>query len=141
MILYLGTSSLVKLYVEEQHAEAVRQWVRDAEIVATCRVAYTETVSALDGCYQDKQLSKDEYERVIQVFSEDWPSFVSLDFDEVRAGQLIKKYGLRRFDAMHLSAAKIICGEQSSLSFGFSSFDRKLCDAAAAEGMRVLTIV
>ena len=140
MILYLGTSSLIKLYVEEPHSNAVRQWVRDAEIVATCKVAHTETVSALDSCYQDKQLSKQEYERIIRAFSEDWPSFASVDFDEVRAGQLIKKYGLRRFDAMHLSAAKMICGERPSLSFGFSSFDPKLCEAAAAEGMRVLTI-
>ncbi len=140
MILYLGTSSLVKLYVEETYSAAVRQWVRDAEIVATCKVAYTETVSALDSCYQDRHLSKQEYEQIIRAFSDDWPSFASVDFDEVRAGQLIKKYGLRRFDAMHLSAAKMICGERTSLSFGFSSFDQRLCDAAAAEGMRVLTI-
>jgi len=140
VILYLGTSSLIKLYVEEPHSNTVRQWVRDAEIVATCKVAHTETVSALDSCYQDKQLSKQEYERIIRAFSDDWPSFASVDFDEVRAAQLIKKYGLRRFDAMHLSAAKMICEERPALSFGFSSFDRKLCEAAAAEGMRVLTI-
>lgn len=35
MILYLDTSALVKLYVEEAHSDDVREWVDDAEIVAT----------------------------------------------------------------------------------------------------------
>ena len=46
MILYLDTSSLVKLYVEEVHAVTVKGWVEDAELVATCRVAHLETISA-----------------------------------------------------------------------------------------------
>ena len=48
MILYLDTSALVKLYVEEAHTDDVRGWVDEAEIVATCRVAYPEAVSALN---------------------------------------------------------------------------------------------
>ena len=48
MILYLDTSALVKLYVEEAHTDDVRGWVDAAEIVATCRVAYPEAVSALN---------------------------------------------------------------------------------------------
>lgn len=140
MILYLGTSSLVKLYVEERHSSEVHQWVRDAEIVATCKVAYTEAVSAFESCLREGQLSQQEYDQIIKVFASDWQSFASVDFDEVLAGQMIKKYGLRRFDAMHLSSAKLICGGRPSLSFGFSSFDGRLCHAAATEGMRVLTI-
>jgi predicted nucleic acid-binding protein len=37
MILYLDTSSLVKLYIEEIYSERVREWADDAEILATCR--------------------------------------------------------------------------------------------------------
>jgi predicted nucleic acid-binding protein len=40
VILYLDTSSLVKLYVEEMHSDKVREWLEEAELVATCRVAY-----------------------------------------------------------------------------------------------------
>ena len=43
MILYLDTSSLVKLYVEEVHADRVKEWVDEAEMVGTCRVAFPET--------------------------------------------------------------------------------------------------
>ena len=37
MILYLDTSSLVKLYVEEKYSDDVRQWVEEAEIIEIIR--------------------------------------------------------------------------------------------------------
>ena len=42
MILYLDTSALVKLYVEEDGSEEVSTAVRDASRVATSAVAYPE---------------------------------------------------------------------------------------------------
>ena len=43
MIIYLDTSSLVKLYVEEAYSESVREWTAEAEVIATCRVAHPES--------------------------------------------------------------------------------------------------
>jgi len=48
MILYLDTSSIVKLYVEEDHSRSVREWLEDADVVATCRVAFPEAFSAMN---------------------------------------------------------------------------------------------
>ena len=138
MILYLGTSSLVKLYVDEPNAETIREWVREAEIVATCRVAYMETMSAFERRFREKDFSKDDYGRLVEGFSRDWPAFVTVDFDELEAGSLMKKYGLRRFDAIHLSAAKCIKKARNDISLFFSSADEKLNCAAAAEGLEVL---
>lgn len=138
MILYLGTSSLVKLYVKEPYSEAVRKWFGKAEIIATCRVAYTETVSALDIRFNHGDIALGDYDRLLKVFSDDWTNYAVIDFDEIEAGNLAKKYGIRRFDAMHLSAAKLLQDEADSLSIKFSSFDIKLCDAATAEGLHVL---
>ena len=60
-----------------------------------------------------------------------------LDFDEWEAGVLVRKYGLRGFDAVHLSSAKMM-RQDGDLAFFFSSFDEKLNKAAAAEGFEVL---
>ena len=139
MILYLGTSSLVKLYMEEDRSDAVRGWVKEAEIVATCRVAYTEVISALELKYRQKDLSKSEYDHIVKRFSQDWLNFAIVDFDEREAGLFVKKYGLTRFDAMHLSAAKLIKKESRDILLSFSSADENLCRAAAAEGIGVLT--
>lgn len=139
MILYLGTSSLVKLYVEEEYSDVVRGWVRDAEIVATCRVAYTEIISALEIKFKQNDISKSEYELIVKRFSQDWLDLAIVDFDEREAGLFVKKYGLKRFNAIHLSAAMLIKKVQNGISLAFSSVDEKLCKAAAAEGLKVIT--
>lgn len=139
MILYLGSSSLVKLYVEEAYSNCVREWVKEAEMVATCRIAYTEIISALDIRYKKKDLSKKNFNFLVKWFSRDWNHYVVVDFDEIEAGRLVKKYRLRRFDAIHLSAAKLLKSKKNDIHLSFSSADEKLCRAAAAEGLRVLT--
>ena len=139
MILYLGTSSLAKFYMEESYSNVVREWIKQAEIVATCRVAYTEIISALEKRLKDNDLSQKDYDTVVKSFSDDWQNFAIIDFDEKEAGLFVKKYGLNRFAAIHLSAAKIIQKAQKDISLEFSSTDENLCKAAAAEGLQVLT--
>lgn len=139
MILYLGTSSLAKLYVEEQSSNVLREWAKQAEIVATCRVTYTEMISALEKRFKNNDLSQKDYDMVVKSFSEDWQNFAIVDFDEKESGLFVKKYGLKRFAAMHLSAAKFIRKEHKDISVAFSSLDEELCRAAASEGINVLT--
>jgi predicted nucleic acid-binding protein len=128
----------VKLYVEEAHSKAVRKWVEEAEIVATCRVAYPETVSAMTRRSKAGDLSKKEYDFLVTGFSREWNHFAAIDFDEFEAGRLVRKYGLRGLDAIHLSSAKLLNVNQNNISLSFSSFDDKLNNAATAEGLVVL---
>jgi len=138
MILYLGTSSLATLYIEEKYSGVLREWAKDAEIVATCRVAYTEMISALDKRFKNNDLSQENYDKVVKRFSEDWQNLAIVDFDEKESGLIVKKYGLKRFAAIHLSAAKLIQKECKDVYIAFSSLDEDLCKAAAAEGLKVL---
>jgi predicted nucleic acid-binding protein len=138
LIFYLDTSSLVKLYVEELHAEKVREWVKEAELVATCRIALPETISALDRRFKNRDFSKKDYQLLIERFNKDWLHFIALDFDETEAGRLVRKHGLKGFDAIHLSSVKILRGN-ADLDLFFSSFDEKLNKAALAENIRVLS--
>jgi len=138
MILYLGTSSLAKLYVKEINSDKVRDWVKNAEIVATCRVAYTEMISALELRVKQNDLSKNDYDLIMKSFSKDWLNFAIIDFDDREAGSLVKKYGLTRFAAIHLSAAKLIKKEHHDISVSFSSVDESLRKAALTEGLKTL---
>ncbi len=139
MILYLDTSSLVKLYVQEPHASLVKKWTQEAEIVATCRIAYPETMSAINRRFRQGDLAEKEHEFLISKFSREWGRFVAVDFDELKAGRLVQLYGLRGFDAVHLSAAKLLKDSQDNISLSFSSFDEKLNESASAEGLTVLS--
>jgi predicted nucleic acid-binding protein len=137
LILYLDTSSLVKLYVEEVHSSVVKEWVEDAELVATCRVAHPETLSAFHRRFQSGDFSKPDFKILTAGFVEDWRKYVAVDFDETEAGLLVGKYGLKGFDAVHLSSAKMM-RQDADLDLFFSSFDNRLNNAAAAEGFQVL---
>ncbi|MBI3755669.1 MAG: type II toxin-antitoxin system VapC family toxin [Deltaproteobacteria bacterium] len=139
MIIYLDTSSLVKLYVEEAHSDAVRRWMEEAEILATCRIAYPEMVSALNRRLRQGDISKKEYNLLTAKFFKEWIDFAVIDFSEIEAGDLIDKYGLRGFDAVHLSAAKLLKDKQTDIALSFSSFDEKLNKAASSEGFTILS--
>lgn len=140
MILYLGTSSLIKLYVEEAGSKTVRQWLNEAEIVATCRIAYTEAIAALDMRFKKGDLPEKDYNRICEAFTRDWNNIAVVDFDELEAGRLVKKYGLSRLDAIHLSAARKILGADKMITMAFSSASEHLCKAAASEGLKVLPL-
>jgi predicted nucleic acid-binding protein len=138
VILYLDTSSLVKLYVMEAHSGLARSWAQEAEILATCRVAYPEMISALNRRFRMGDLSRGEYDLLIKAFTGDWRHFAVIDFDEIAAGRLAAMYGLRGFDAVHLSAAKRLSSAAGTPSMAFSSFDDNLNAAARAEKLTVL---
>jgi uncharacterized protein len=138
LILYLDTSSLVKLYVTEAHSGLVRSWAEEVEILATCRVAYPEMISALNRRFRTGDLRRGDYDLLVKTFTDEWGHFAAIDFDEIEAGRLAELYGLRGFDAVHLSACKLLKSSKGAPSVAFSSFDEKLNNAAAAEKLKVL---
>ena len=138
MLLYLDTSSLVKLFIEEEHSDRVRKWLDVVDVVLTCRVAYAEAVSAFSRRHREGGLMQAEFRRVVGAFDKQWESFGRLDFDERLAGRLAAKHALRGFDVIHLSAARMLLSAGRGTSIAFSSFDTRLNSAAAKEGMTVL---
>lgn len=138
MILYLDTSSLVKLYVDERYSADVKKWVDDAEIVATCRVAFPEAISALTRRYRAGDMAVQAYTSVVKDFTSEWEAYAVIDFDERDAGRLVEKHGLRGFDAIHLSSARLLRSQIKGAPVLFSSFDEALNRSAAAERLTVL---
>ena len=138
MLLYLDTSSLVKLFIEEQHSDRVREWADAVDVVLTCRVAYAEVVSAFSRRHREGGLRPADYRKVMRAFDGQWESFGRLEFDERVAGRLAAKHALRGFDAIHLSAARMLISDARGTSIAFSSFDNRLNRAAAKENMTVL---
>lgn len=137
MILYLDTSSLVKLYLEEAHSDSVRQWVEEAEIIATSRVAYPETMSALTRRTRSGDISRSGFEKVREAFNDQWDQLAKISMNEIIAGALAVKHGLRGFDAIHLEAALSVRADNNDVSVTFSSFDTQLNKAAVSEGFQV----
>ncbi len=138
MVVYLDTSSLVKLYVAEEDSAKVKNLVTLSNATATSLVAYAEARAAFARIYNEKGFEANEYGRLIASFNEDWDNYLIIRVTKelVRlAGDLAEKYGLRGFDAIHLSSAVTLRQELNS-PIVFSCADRKLQKASQFENLR-----
>ena len=138
MIIYLDTSSLVKLYVEEEGSSEINKLVQSSIITATSLIAYAEARSAFARRYREKAFKPNEYRHLILNFNEDWNNYLSLKVTDelVRlAGDLTEKHELRGFDAIHL-ASSITLNKEVSSPVTFSCFDQKLQKTSALEGLK-----
>ena len=133
MTLYLDTSSLVKLYVNEPGSQVVRQLVGDASVVATSAVAYPETRAALARLRREGMLSASKLTSAKREFEDQWPTYLSLDASTTicrAAGDFAEKYSLRGFDSIHLASFVEVARLAGPDDTRFSSFDDRLNHAA-----------
>jgi predicted nucleic acid-binding protein len=108
VILYLDTSALVKLYVDEPGRAAVLELLDAAVGCATARIAYVEARAAFarrrrEGGFQPRTLR-----HVVDLLDQDWAAYTLIEVGESlvrRAGVLAERHGLRGYDAVHLAAA------------------------------------
>jgi predicted nucleic acid-binding protein len=140
MILYLDTSSLVKLYLDEVYSEAVRRWADEAEILATSCVAYPETLAALARRWREGDLDAAGFQQLTATFRAQWHAFATLDLNETAAGELAITHALRGFDAIHLAASLDLRQEAVGTVVIFTAFDSRLMQTARAEGLQVLDV-
>jgi uncharacterized protein len=133
VILYLDTSSLVKLYVEELGSEGVRGLLETAEIVATSVLAYPEARAALARRRRERSLTPASHRAARVALDADWPRLLSLEVAEPlarQAGDLAERHRLRGFDAIHLASYLTIANEFRGEDVRFSSADKALLRAA-----------
>ena len=137
MILYLDTSALVKIYVDEPGRAAVMREIDAATTVATVRIAYAETRAAFAQKRRERGLDTRGLRRIVENLDEDWATFGVVDVTEPlvrRAGGLAERHGLRGHDAIHLAAA--IALERGGAEVSFGCFDEHLRRAARRAKLR-----
>ena len=133
MILYLDTSSLVKLYVEEPGSDDIHRLVEQAEIVTTSVVAYPEARAALARRRRERSLTPADHRRAKEALEADWPHVLALAVSTSVAqvaGDLAERHRLRGFDALHLASCLLVVREFPGEELRFSSADHKLVAAA-----------
>lgn len=139
MILYLDTSSLVKLYIREAGTDEVKELLSKARVVATSQVAYAEACAAFARKYRQGDLSKGQYHTLANNLRQDWGGYFALDVSwpvAKVAGELAERHPLRGLDCIHLASALVIKARLESAVI-FSSADGRLEEAAAAESLLV----
>ena len=131
MILYLDTSALVKVYVDEPGRAAVVTEIAAATGVATVGIAYAEARAAFARKRREGGLDARGLRQVVEALDGDWATFFVVDVSEPlvrRAGILAERHALRGYDAVHLAGALEIARGGGDVSF--LCFDQRLRTAA-----------
>jgi predicted nucleic acid-binding protein len=135
--LYLDTSALVKLYVEEEGRETVFEAVEKAEWVATSTVAYAEARAAFARKVRSGDLPERGRRQAVSDLDVEWRGFVWISVSNLvayRAGEMAERYDLRGFDAIHLASAARLGEEFSGVRF--LACDARLMEAARGTPVR-----
>ncbi|MGH3144993.1 MAG: type II toxin-antitoxin system VapC family toxin [Rubrobacter sp.] len=136
--LYLDTSALVKLYVEEEGRGSVFEAVERAQRLATSTVAYAEARAAFARKRTIGDLDDEGHRQAVSDLDDEWRSFVRIPVSNLlahRAGEMAERYALRGFDAIHLASAARLQERVSDLRF--MAFDDRLVEAARGASVPV----
>lgn len=140
MNLYLDTSALVKLYVEEDGTELARGWTEAARVVATSTIAYVEARAAFARRQREGSFSGAVLSRITRELDRDWERYLLVQVTDPvirRAATIAEVRKLRAYDAVHLASACTV-NDRLSDTVLFASWDVGLRVAAADEGMDVV---
>jgi predicted nucleic acid-binding protein len=136
MALYLDTSGLVKLYIQEEHHSLALQAVQNESVVIISSVGYAEAGAAFARKLREGAWTQESHTRAVAALDMSWEVttlmevFVDLAID---AGTIAQVYALRGYDAVHLATALVFADSYDDISF--LSFDDRPNEAAVAAGL------
>ena len=138
MILYLDSSALVKQYVAERGSADVSDAIAGAQVIGTAMISRPEVAAALAKAVRMGALVRTEASACLRRFREEWADLIRVQISETliaRADAFAWDYGLRGYDAVHLAAASL-WQDAVADAVTFSTFDRRLWQAAARAGLQ-----
>ena len=143
---YLDTSALLKLYIEEDGTKWVARAVEEAEDGRTVilDLAPLEARSAIRRREREGDLAAADADRVLRQIEDDASALFlvqpSTSAVMEEAARLIDRHPLRAYDAIQLAGC-IVAGKGMPGPVTFVCADARLCEAAANEGLTTLNPV
>lgn len=136
MIVYLDTSALVPLLIDEPTSPACATLWDAADEVVSTRLLYVEATAALAQAHRLGRLDSDVLAACLAELDRYWREIgvVELDADLMaHAAVAALDHGLRGYDAVHCAAACAIAGDETVAATG----DTRLRDAWGTLGLGV----
>lgn len=134
MILYVDTSALVPLLIDEPWSGRCGELWDSADIVTSARLAYVEAVAALAQGARLGRISAGGAGQVREVLDDLWSAVNVIEIGSelmMSAADLALTHGFRGYDATHCAAALSVNDDQLVAATG----DRRLLAAWRAEGL------
>jgi predicted nucleic acid-binding protein len=138
VIVYLDASALVKRYLAEEGSPEVNRLIAESAVIATSLLSRAEVAAAIARSVRVGAIPRPAGEKALQALGTQWPDLMALPVTALlvaRASELAWAYGLRGYDAIHLSSA-LLWQEDLGEPVVVATFDRELEGAAVQAGMR-----
>lgn len=133
MTLYLDTSVIVKLYVQEDESDQVVAEVAESDAVCTSVLAYPEVYAVFERRRRDRSIAPAALKSAKQAFEADWSSWFGIAIDRHLihdSARLAERHGLRGADAIHLASFERILATSEDDDVRFLCADERLRKAA-----------
>lgn len=138
MILYLDTSALVKVFVDEPGRAEVAEALGRSSRVATAMVSYAEARATFARLLREGLVSSEEHSGIVTGLDGRWRSYERPPVTNAligSAGNLAERFSLRGYDSVQLASA-VACHERrdrddTPREVRFMSFDGNLNKAAS----------
>lgn len=140
MILYLDTSALVKLYIQEEHDDLVKKLVGEANSCGSSMIAYVEIKAAFARALREHRVSAGVWHALKSEFEKTWEHFFQVSVSQKileSAAALAEKFALRSYDSVHLASAEYV-KQNAQDSFVFACFDKQLNVIAKKIGIKCI---
>ncbi len=137
MILFCDSSALVKLYLREDGSDAVGSQAAASELLAVCRIAWVEVMSALARRLRERPQDAATIATARQRFAADWPRYLCLEVTQELAelaGDYADTFALRAYDSIQLAAAELARRDLPG-ELQLACFDARLVKAARVLGI------
>lgn len=139
MSTYFDASAMVKLLlVEEDSATAGRLWAQATEPFVSI-VGYAELRGSVSRAARGGRIADEDHPTARLELERMWGTLAAIRLDgrlARLAGSLADRHALTALDAIHLASALSL--REPGEDVAFVTFDRRLAEAALAEGLAVL---
>lgn len=137
MTLYLDTSMLVKLYLDELDADDIQALVDEAHVLVTSSLAYAEARATFARRRRERHMTAAGAATAVKQLDADWSRFVAIEASGElarAAGRLAEAHGLRGAGAIHLASFETLLSRCEDQHVRFSCADDRLTKAARTLG-------
>lgn len=139
MWLYLDTSALLKLYIDEARHAEMQDLREQADALCLSRLAWVEASSAFARRIREKPSDRPGLEQARGVFAQEWDGYRIVEVTSAiakRAAEFTDAFALRAYDAVQLASADELRRNLDE-TVTFACFDQRLSQAARVLGLDV----
>jgi len=138
-MIYIDTSALVKVYIQETGSRQVKNLLQSAPLVGSALITKTETSATLAKAVRMNYITTPDAQKAWEKFQSDWVFLFRIGLTENLvdwAARLAWDYGLRSYDAMYLTAA-LSWQQTVGKPVILATFDKQLWETAPRTGLSI----